>query len=79
MNYILTVFRFSSVKGIFACKSVADISLCTVEKQSLLLRCCKSVILFKADSTTAHKLSPATTVSLGDSDYTNVKLYWYLM
>lgn len=32
MSQMLTILRFNPTNGIFACKSVADNSLCTVDK-----------------------------------------------
>lgn len=49
MGYVLTLLRFKLTKGIFACKRLTDISLCTVDKWSLLFRCSESVILQKSE------------------------------
>lgn len=68
MGWRLTTLRFNPTKGIFACKRVADNSLCTVDKWSLLFRCSKSVILWIRDNRTEHKLPPASMVSQRSPD-----------
>lgn len=68
MSKTLTTLRFNPTKGIFACKSVADTSLCTVDKWSLLFRCSESVILRLTDSKVEHELSEASVVPLRNRD-----------